>query len=866
MNQRRTTFWLWAIVAPMLVGGAVAYVVLTRPQGPGGSQPPPVLGTLPEFSLTDQDGNRLGLKDLLGKAWVASFIFTRCQATCPAQVNNLALLQKDLRGSPLGDQTRLVCLTVDPDHDTPGVLREYAAQHGAARGIWFFLTGPADDLLALSRQGFKLPAARPGRADDPAAGPVHSAQLVLVDPWGQVRGYYDGTSAAALDGLRRDLARVLEEQGPTAPPVAESAALRDPTQALADLLHDASWLRRRQAEQVEEAKKWSVFHDFQFGDRLYDSGITFRHRIVDDAAGRYKQHHYDHGTGMAVADVDGDGRYDIFFVNQVGPCQLWRNLGGGKFEDITARAGVALPEPIKVAATFVDVNNDGCPDLYVTTVRGGNHLFLNDGTGHFTDVTAGSGLGLVGHYSAAVFFDYDRDGLVDLFLCEVGRYTTDTVLPVSPPGEPGLEVDSREYHYYEGYTDAFSGHLKPERFGKCRLLRNLGGAKFVDVTEEVGLHHTGWTGDATPIDVNGDGWPDLYVLNMQGDDEYYENQGGRRFVRKSREVFPKTPWGSMGVKVFDYNNDGKFDLLVTDMHSDMSWTIEPTRQEEKRKSRITWPQTFLRTDGTSIFGNALFENRGGGKFTDVSDEAGAETFWPWGPSVGDLNADGFQDVFITAGMGYPFRYGINSLLLNDGGKHFVDAEFVLGVEPRRGRRTAMPWFHLPAGASAPASPGVVGPVTVWGSLSSRSSVAFDLDDDGDLDIVTNEFNAPPLLLISNLSERKKIHFLKVRLVGGMTADAKAAAPAEGAKGPAAPGPRSNRDGLGAVVRVRCGTRNFYQVHDGKSGYLSQSSLPLYFGLGDAETVDEIEVTWPSGKRQTLPGPHAANKLVTVREP
>jgi cytochrome oxidase Cu insertion factor (SCO1/SenC/PrrC family) len=854
----------------MLVGGAVAYVVLTRPNGPGGPQPPPagqdppVLGTLPEFSLTDQDGNRLGLKDLLGKAWVASFIFTRCQATCPAQANNLALLQKELRGSPLGDKTRLVCLTVDPDHDTPGVLKKYAEQHGAARGVWSFLTGPADDLVALSRQGFKLHAARPGRADDPQAGPVHSSQLVLVDPWGQIRGYYDGTSTAALDGLRRDLARVLEEEGPTAPPVAESEARRDRTQKLDDVLRDVSWLRRRQAEQIEEARKWSVFHDFQFSDRLYDSGITFRSRIVDDAAGRYKAVHYDHGFGLAVADVDGDGRYDIFFVNQVGPCQLWRNLGGGKFEDITARAGVALPEPIKVAATFVDVNNDGFPDLYVTTVRGGNHLFLNDGKGHFTDVTAESGLDLVGHYSTAVFFDYDRDGLVDLFLCEVGRYTSDTVLSVSPPAdEPDQDKPPRVYHYYEGLPDAFGGHLKPERAGKCRLLRNVGGAKFVDVTREVGLDHTGWTGDATPIDVNGDGWPDLYVLNMQGNNEYYENQGGRRFVRKSREVFPRTPWGAMGVKVFDYNNDGKFDLLVTDMHSDMSATVPPTRDEEKRKSFITWPESFLRTGGTSIFGNALFENRGGGKFTDVSDATGVETFWPWGLSVGDLNADGFPDVFITAGMSYPFRYGINSLLLNDGGKRFVDSEFVLGVEPRRGGRTAMPWFHQPAGSAQPGSQSPAGPVTVWGSLSSRSSVIFDLDDDGDLDIVTNEFNAPPLLLISNLGERMKIHFLKVRLVGGMTADAKAVAPT---RDPAAPGPRSNRDGLGAVVRVRCGARNFYQVHDGKSGYLSQSSLPLYFGLGDAETVDEIEVTWPSGKRQTLPGPHAANKLVTVREP
>jgi hypothetical protein len=209
-------------------------------------------------------------------------------------------------------------------------------------------------------------------------------------------------------------------------------------------------------------------------------------------------------------------------------------------------------------------------------------------------------------------------------------------------------------------------------------------------------------------------------------------------------------------------------------------------------------------------------------------------------------------------MSYPYRYGVNSLLLNEGGKRFLDAEFVLGVEPRRGRRTAMPWFELPAHPGRKERP-----VTVWSSLSSRSSVLFDLDDDGDLDIVTNEFNAEPMVLINDLSNRKKVFFLKVRLIGGMTPDGGASVPAAAVP---APGPRSNRDGLGAVVRVRCGTRNFFQVNDGKSGYLSQSSLPLYFGLGESGTVDEIEVIWPSGKRQTVPGPMAAGKLVTIREP
>jgi cytochrome oxidase Cu insertion factor (SCO1/SenC/PrrC family) len=849
----------------MLLGGVLAFVLLRRDQGPGGGpaarEPVPVLAALPDFVLTDQAGQEFGSDRLAGHIWVGTFIFTRCQATCPAQTATMAQLQGRLRGSQYHDLVHLVSISVDPDHDTPTVLSEYAARHEADPRIWHFLTGPADDVRDLSEAGFRLAAG--GAAAD---APAHSSKLALVDRWGRVRGYYEGQSPESLEGLWRDLEQVADEITPPAVYTFEAAARRDPAQVFVKSMTGDDWLRARQREQAEDAKQWKAFHEFRFTDRRYASGISFRNRVVDDAGRLYKAAHYDHGNGLAVADVDGDGREDIYFVNQVGPSQLWRNLGGGRFEDITATAGVALPEPIKVTATFADVNNDGSPDLYVTTVRGGNHLFLNDGKGRFTDATAASGLGLSGHYSGAVFFDYDRDGLLDLFLCDVGKYTADNQLPVrQPPAIPGDPAPGGDYRYFEAFPDAFYGHLKPERERKSRLFRNTGNATFADVTEQVGLGPTGWCGDATPFDVNGDGWPDLYVLNMQGNDEYFENQGGRAFVRKSRAVFPKTPWGSMGAKVFDWNNDGVLDLLVTDMHSDMSDNLGTDRASEKRKSEITWPETYLRTGGASIFGNALYQGDGKGAFRDVSDPAGTETYWPWGLSVGDLNADGFQDVFVTAGMGYPFRYGVNSLLLNDGGRRFVDAEFALGMEPRRGRRTAKPWFELDAtGADAnhPAAAGRTGRVTFWGALSSRSSAIFDLDDDGDLDVVTNDFNSEPMVLISDLGKRKQIHYLKVRLVGGATASTKAAA----AAGPVGPAAQSNRDGLGATVRVRYGGRSYLQVHDGKSGYLSQSSLPLYFGLGDAAAADEIEVRWPSGRKQTIAGPIQANRLVTIQEP
>jgi len=162
-----------------------------------------------------------------------------------------------------------------------------------------------------------------------------------------------------------------------------------------------------------------AFHDFQFTDRLVESQIQFEHHIVEDAGKVYKAAHYDHGNGIAVADVDGDGLPDIYFTTQLGTNQLWRNLGHGRFEDITERAGVGLPDQVVVSASFADIDNDGDPDLYVATVRHGNHLFENLGGGRFRDITVQAGLSYVGHSSAAVFFDFNKDGLLDLFLVNV---------------------------------------------------------------------------------------------------------------------------------------------------------------------------------------------------------------------------------------------------------------------------------------------------------------------------------------------------------------------------------------------------------------------------------------------------------------
>jgi hypothetical protein len=601
---------------------------------------------------------------------------------------------------------------------------------------------------------------------------------------------------------------------------------------------DPPWLEDRRQAQLATRDSISAFIDFAFSDQLPASGITFRNRVVEDAGVTYKAVHYDHGNGIAVADVDLDGLYDIYFVNQVGRNQLWRNLGDGRFENITEAAGIGVGDRISVTASFADTDNDGDPDLYVTTVRDGNLFFENTGDGRFRDSSKTSGLDYEGHSSGAVFFDYDRDGLLDLYLTNVGQYTSGERREASHSGIA--------YEFYDGFADAFGGHHFPERTEASILFRNRGGNRFEDVTAIFEDAVPGWSGDATALDVNDDGWPDLYELNMQGHDQYYENQGGKSFVTRSRAVFPKTSWGAMGIEVLDWNNDGRLDIYITDMHSDMSIDVGPG--EEHAKSDMQWDESHLKSDGMSLFGNTFFEKQDDGTYSEISDRIGVENYWPWGLSVGDLNADGYEDIFVTLSMNYPFRYQTNTVLINERGQRFRPAEFILGVEPRRERRTAQPWFDLdcmdPVDRQHRMCVNTDRPVQVWGAVGSRASAIFDLDNDGDLDIVTNEFNGEPQVLVSNLAQADSGHrYVTVRLVGT----------------------RSNRAGLGAKVTVVTDSATHTQVLDGKSGYLSQSSLPLYFGLGDASSIREIRVRWPSGTEQTVADADSDTTIV-ITEP
>ncbi len=572
-----------------------------------------------------------------------------------------------------------------------------------------------------------------------------------------------------------------------------------------------------------------------FVDTTREAGIDFQMSFLPNEQGQtFKINLYDHGCGVAVGDYDGDGDDDLYFLNQLGANGLYRNRGDATFENVTEEVGVGLADRISVGATFADYDNDGDQDLFVTSTCGGNVLFRNEGQGRLVEATSAAGLQHVGHSQTPTFFDYDNDGWLDLYLVQTSEWTKGEL-----DGEAG---------YYPGKGDLGNFvHVLASPVEYNILYHNNRDGTFTDVTASSGLKGRGWAGDAAVFDYDQDGWLDVLVTSMFGRAQLYRNQQDGSFVDVTLKTLGKTPFGGIGAKVFDSNNDGLLDIYVVDMHSDMWMGVDfQHRSEAKAKrfetrsfDRFFGPiyyesaqarqeeqrvQDLLGYDRDEVlFGNAFYQNLGKGEFREVTAERNLETFWPWGIAAGDFDNDGATDLFLASGMGYPFYYWPNALLMNNRQGAFIDRAVEFGVEPPR----AGPFLEQ----------------TIDGQRcprSSRCTATADFDGDGRLEIVVNNFNHEPYFFHNGFPQQNYVAF---RLTGT----------------------QSNRDAIGAVVKLHLANSILVRQVDAASGYLSQSSKDLHFGLGYSTSIDQVEIKWPSGRTQVL-DEIELNRRHEIREP
>jgi FG-GAP-like repeat len=336
-------------------------------------------------------------------------------------------------------------------------------------------------------------------------------------------------------------------------------------------------------------------------------------------------------SGVAIGDYDGDGCEDMLMTGSP-TLSLYRSLCDGRFEDATAESGLPMPYPAAASgATFFDYDNDGSADLFIAAVTGGDKLFRNDGSGHFSDATEAARIQPNRWGSMPVVADYDRDGFLDVYVARMGDHYRDSP---TPPNNARNGV-------------------------RGTLLHNEGDGTFRDVSKKAGVDSPGWDMASAWGDYDGDGWPDLYVANEFGWNRMFRNNGDGTFEDVTLATDTADGGAGMGVTWGDYDGDGDLDLYVAGMHSNSGWTLF----HPDFPMPIPWYFKILGlfTDAVQVEadditdkltrGSTLFRNEGDGTFTDVSIESGVrDAQWGWATKFFDYDNDGRLDLYVVNGF------------------------------------------------------------------------------------------------------------------------------------------------------------------------------------------------------------------------
>ena len=530
--------------------------------------------------------------------------------------------------------------------------------------------------------------------------------------------------------------------------------------------------------------------------------------------------YYYNGAGVAAADFNNDGLADLYFTGNQTEDKLFLNVGELQFKDITTEAHINNPFPWTTGVTTVDINNDGFLDIYIckvgkhNSITGKNLLYLNQGLDKngipvFKESASLFGLDIVSLATQATFFDYDKDGDLDLFLMNHSLY------PNSNYGKGGIRRQ----------VDEMSGD---------KLYENKQGT-YVDVSTQSGIFQgkIGYGLGVSIGDVTNDGYPDIYVGNDFFENDYlYINQKNKTFsevISKDKTTLGHTTHYSMGNAIADLNNDSQLDIVSLDMLPENLTTYKTSGLEFPYQTY----QYYLKNGYAPQFmQNTLHYNNGNGTFSETAYLSGiAATEWSWSPIVADYDNDGFKDLYITNGiLGATNDMDYINFISNEKIQKQLATEKSqrnLELSKQIPQKKVKNYFYK--NNQDKTFKNVTSTWVSHGNSYSNGGTSVDLDNDGDLDLVINNINEDAFVLENTLDQNSQNSYLKIKFKGNST----------------------NIFGIGTTVKAYYQNKVIVEENYTTKGYLSSVEPKIHLGLGDAKVIDSLEIIWSTNAHETL---------------